>query len=348
MRILCVGPIWRGSNAGGMFRALSREGHLIDTVDEYYYISFHASNITSKVVQRSIRHIQVNEFNQAIKTAIDLFRPDVVFVYKGRFVQPETLDYARSKGKTLALFYPDVSMKAHGKYIPLNIPRFDIVFTTKTFGITDLKNSYGVTNAQFIPHGFDPDIHRQYQMSDEDLRNFGCDVSFIGTYSQKKENILAAIKKALPEVHLKIWGGQWERCTSPLLQDSIQHTSVLGDLYAIAIQCSKINLGILSEQVVGASSGDLITSRTFHIPGSSGFMLHERNVESLQYFAEDEEAGFFDDAEDIAAKVKRYLSDNGLRERVRLAGYQRALRDHSLDKRAQQVASRLSELVSKR
>lgn len=345
MRILCVGPIWRGSNAGGMFKALSRQGHLIDIVDEYYYISFHASNITSKVVQRSIRHVQVREFNQAIRTAIDLFNPDVVFVYKGRFVQPETLDYAKSKGKKLALFYPDVSMKAHGKYIPLNIPRFDIVFTTKTFGITDMQNFYGVTNAHFIPHGFDPEIHRKYEISEQDMRNFGCDVSFIGTYSAKKERLLQKIKEQLPGVDLKIWGGQWEKCSVSILQDSIQHSTVLGDLYAIAIQCSRINLGILHEQVTGASSGDLITSRTFHIPGSGGFMLHERNEESVQYFIDNEEVGFFDGEIDIVTKVKYYLENSAVREKVCLGGYHRALRDHSLDERSQRVAKHLADLL---
>ncbi|MCD6064505.1 MAG: hypothetical protein K0R82_2416 [Flavipsychrobacter sp.] len=341
MRILCVGPIWRGSNAGGLFRALSREGCIVDVVDEYYYISFHASNTLTKVVQRGIRDLQVGEFNQAIRNSVDLFKPDVILVYKGRFVQPQTLEYGRSRGIKLALFYPDVSMKAHGKFIPLNMPYFDVVFTTKTFGIKDLRDHYQIENAHFIPHGFDPEIHRALKIGDSEKQKFACDVSFIGTYSLKKERMLSAIKKKLPGIQLKIWGYQWYKATDTALQSSIQPTAVLGDIYSIAIQCSKINLGILNEQVVGASSGDLITSRTFHIPACSGFMLHERNQESLLYFNDADEAGFFNDETDIAEQVNYYLSHDQLREKVRLAGYERAQKDHSLNNRARELLKRL-------
>jgi spore maturation protein CgeB len=342
MKILCVGPIWRGSNAGGLFRALSREGCLVDVVDEFYYISFHATDITTKVIQKAIRYLQIREFNKAIVTSIDLFKPDVLLVYKGRFVLPSTLEYAKKKGHKLALFYPDVSMKAHGKYIPLDIPYYDIVFTTKTFGIKDLKEAFGVNNAIFIPHGFDPEIHRKLHVSEGNRKIFGCDASFIGVYSPKKEQLLAKIKEKLPNINMKIWGPQWEKATSQAIKTSIQNLAVFGDMYALAIQCSKINMGILNEQVVGASSGDLITSRTFHIPGSFGFMLHEKNEESLQYFTEDKEAGFFAGVDDIAEKVDFFLANERIRETIKLAGYERARSDHSLDNRARLIIRHLA------
>jgi spore maturation protein CgeB len=201
-----------------------------------------------------------------------------------------------------------------------------------------------VNNAFFIPHGFDPDIHRQLQISEEEQAIFGCDASFIGTWSPKKEKWLAHLKESIPELKLRIWGDQWYKINADSLKSSVQGRSVVGDLYALAIQCSKINLGILSEQVSGASSGDLITSRTFHIPAASGFMLHERNEESVLYYHEDKEAGFFDGPEELAEKVKKYLHDDASRERVRIAGHKRALAEHSLDVRARVIINRMKQL----
>jgi spore maturation protein CgeB len=344
MRILAVGPLWRGSNAGGMFRALGRQGCLLEVLDEFYYISLLTKTKTTKIAERLIRPLQEKEFNIAIRKKIELFSPDVVFVYKGAFMQPQTLQFARQHKCKLVLFYPDVSMTAHGANIPACIPLYDLIFTTKTFGIKDMEAKYGVKNARFIPHGFDPEIHRKLVISDADKAKFGCDVSFIGTWSPKKEQWLTVLKTKCPEVNLKVWGEQWQKSATAALKPSIQFTGVVGDLYAIAIQCSKINLGILSEQVSGASSGDLITSRTFHIPGSSGFMLHERNEESVLYFKENEEAGFFADAAEMATQVKRYLGDDALRSRVQQAGYERALRDHSLDERAKVVIGYMNEI----
>lgn len=342
MRILAIGPLWRGSNAGGMFRALSRQGCLMEVLDEFYFISLQTKTKSTKILERFIRPLQEQEFNTAIKKKIDLFAPDVLFVYKGAFVRPATLHYAKQKNCKLVLFYPDVSMTAHGNNIPKSIPLYDLIFTTKTFGITDMEAAYGVKNARFIPHGFDPEIHRKLPISDADRNKFGCDVSFIGTWSPKKEAWLTYLKTTCPGINLKIWGEQWFKATSQTIKPSIQYTGVLGDLYAIAIQCSKINLGILSEKVSGSSSGDLITSRTFHIPGSSGFMLHERNEESVLYFKENEEAGFFSDAEEMAKQVKYFLANPALREQIQAAGHNRALKGHSLDHRAKTVIEHIN------
>ncbi len=283
--------------------------------------------------------MQEREYNEAIKAKIKLFTPDVFLVYKGAFVQPETLTYAKQHNCRLVLFYPDVSMTFHGTNIPRSIPLYDLICTTKTFGITDLSAKFGVKSAVFIPHGFDPDIHRPLPVSDDDRKHFGCDVSFIGTWSPKKEKWLTFLYEKMPDISLKIWGDQWNRVTTPALKSVIQGRPVTGDLYAMAIQCSVINLGILSEQVAGASSGDLITSRTFHIPGAGGFMLHERNEESVLYFKENEEAAFFEGPEELVQKVEVYLKDNEQRKRIQAAGHARAVQDHSLDARAKKIIS---------
>jgi spore maturation protein CgeB len=312
-------------------------------IDEFYFVSLQTKRKATKILERVIRPLQEDEFNNAIKKKIEIFRPDILFVYKGVFVQPATLSYARQHNCKLVLFYPDVSMSAHGANIPKAIPMYDLVFTTKTFGIRDLDATYGVKNAFFIPHGFDPEIHSQLVVGSEEAAIFGCDVSFIGIWSPKKEKLLTYLKEKIPGIHLKIWGDQWGKA-STVLQSSIQGRPVVGDLYALAIQCSKINLGILSEQVKGASSGDLITSRTFHIPAASGFMLHERNEESVLYYKEDEEAGFFDGPEELVAKVTGYLEDDSKREDVRIAGHRRALAEHSLDARAKVIIERFKSL----
>jgi spore maturation protein CgeB len=345
MRILCVGPLWRGSNAGGLFRALSREDCLIEVIDEFYFISLQTKKKITKILERTIRPLQTDEFNSAIRKKVEIFKPDVLLVYKGAFVLPATLHFAKKHNCRPVLFYPDVSMTFHGANIPRSIPLYDLIFTTKSFGIKDLQNSFGVKNALFIPHGFDPEIHRQLSISDKDKDIFRCDVSFIGTWSRKKEKWLSFLKEKIPGLDLKIWGDQWHRGNSPGLGSSIQGKPVTGDLYALAIQCSTINLGILSEKVAGASSGDLITSRTFHIPGASGFLLHERNEESVACFTENVDAAFFDGPEEMVTKVRELLHNTPLREKIRLSGHQRALRDHSLDQRAKVIISRLKLLA---
>lgn len=342
MKILCIGPIWQGSNAGGLFSALKRQGVLTAIVDEFYHIPLHSNSLTSKVIGKAFRKVFITDFNKEIIKVANNFEPDVVLSYKGAFVLPETLSFLKTKNYFLLNFYPDVSFHTHGSLLQKTLGMYNMIFTTKTFGIKDLNEQLGFTNAHFIPHGFDPQIHRP--INDKAIpKDYFCDLSFIGTYSPKKEKILSHIKQSIPSLKMLIWGDQWEKAKNPLLKDSIKLKSILGDLYAAGISASKINLAILSEQVKGSSSGDLITSRTFHIPAAGGFMLHEKNIESTKYFVEGKEAEFYGDDEELISKIKYYLENEEERKNIASAGRNRALKDYSLDNRAQTLLSFLNK-----
>ncbi len=75
----------------------------------------------------------------------------------------------------------------------------------------------------------------------------------------------------------------------------------------------------------GASSGDLITARTFHIPACGGFMLHERTAEVRAFFKEGTDCGMFEGAEEMVEKVGYYLDHPGEREAIAEAGHLRCL-----------------------
>jgi spore maturation protein CgeB len=220
------------------------------------------------------------------------------------------------------------------------------VFTTKSFGIGDMERQLGVHDASLMPHGFDPETHRPMRLAPDDKERYACDVSFIGTWSPKKEAMLALLRERLPEVRLRIWGSQWEKARADL-GDTVQRREVLGAEYAKAIAASRINLAILSERRPGASSGDLITSRTFHIPASGGFMLHERTHEVQRYFREGVECAMFVDASEMTEKVRYYLAHEEERRRVAEAGFQRSIgSNYSIDHRAAEVIVKARKLLS--
>ena len=50
-----------------------------------------------------------------------------------------------------------------------------------------MNEQLGIQNSYFIPHGFDPEVHRMIDFSKLNKNPFKNDVSFIGTWSLKKE-----------------------------------------------------------------------------------------------------------------------------------------------------------------
>lgn len=340
-KILCIGEEWRGSNASGLFYALSRIGCITTIVNELAYVSVKGAGFPAKAMNWSIRKAQIHDFNNQLTKITKSVRPDWVLVYKGAFIKPETIQFWKKLHLPVVNFFPDVSFLAHGKYIPNCIPLYDHIFTTKTFAAKDLQThfNYSSSDVSFIPHGFDPTLHRRMDVFGSP---FSCEASFIGNYSKHKSLFLGYLKGVYPQLDLKIWGGTWTHIENEL-KGSVMGIGIHGDLYVNAINASTINIALLSEQVRGASSGDQITSRTFHIPASGGFMLHQRTGELLSYFEEDKEVACFSSKEELVEKTRFYLGNDKARRWIQENGYNLVVKNHSLDERANRILLKLKE-----
>jgi spore maturation protein CgeB len=344
LRILAVADLWQGSNAYAYVRALRRLGHSVRTVPSENYIPGRWHSRPLRALRRLLEPALVAEYTAALLAEADQLRPHLFFVYKGHYVTAEAVTALRARGAVAIDVYPDVSVLAHGRHIPRALPVYDWVFTTKSFGLGDMERLLGVQRSSFLPHGYDPEVHRPLVLGAEDHAVYDCDVSFIGTWSPKKQAYLEHLVRRHPDLRLRIWGEQWGPARQTL-GTQLQGRPALGLEYAKAICASRINLGILSEARVGASSGDQITSRTFHIPACGGFLLHERTPELAGCFTEGEECAAFSGPEELAAQVERYLGKEDERAAIAEAGRRRAERSgYSIEERAKVVLAKVAEL----
>ncbi len=91
------------------------------------------------------------------------------------------------------------------------------------------------------------------------------------------------------------------------------------------IASSRINLALLSEAGGGTHVGDQVTARTWQIPASGGFMLHEATAELERHFTAGTETGTFRSPQELAARVREFLDDEEKRNTIALAGYRRCV-----------------------
>jgi spore maturation protein CgeB len=112
---------------------------------------------------------------------------------------------------------------------------------------------------------------------------------------------------------------------------------IFGPAYAMANSCFKICLALLQERMGRASSGDQITSRTFHIPACGGLLLHERTRDLLTIFTEDENCVCFGHVDELAAKVDTLLADDPRRRAIAQRGRELVESAHSWDHRARTI-----------
>lgn len=340
LKVLVVRENWLGCTGLSAFNALIRAGVQVTSVSESEYFPSWSS-LSMRVLRRGLRYFAVKEFNAALIKDARRYKPDLLLVFKGPLILADTLRVIGRMGIARYCFYPDISFEEHGPYLPDALPHYDWIFTTKSFGPEDLKRLLGIDRASYLPHAYDPDVHRPRVPEARDRDSYDCDVSFIGGWSPHKEQSLGELIEQRPKIQLRIWGERWHNLsrTSPLRRFA-KFQSILGPAYAMAISCSRLNLGLLQDRMGRASSGDRITSRTFHIPACAGVMVHERTPDLLSIFTEDENCVCFADSSELVAKVDELLGIDQCRQLIADRGRKLVESAHSWDHRVRTILDR--------
>jgi spore maturation protein CgeB len=334
LRILFLGESWFGSCARACSYALRRMGHDVQDVSNDHYTPQWRRRI-SRAAIRVLRPIIEAEYNAQVLQLATTFRPHLLLAFKAPLLRGSTLRTLREQGVILVNYYPDPTFFAYGHLIPEAIPEYDCIFSTKPFLLDEAKeNQLVIRDFQYLPHGYDPEIHRPEE-SDQLLQSQVC---FIGSQHDKKELLLDSLLEILPSIDLKIWGDRWgERGKSKRVLAKWQNRGLFGSEYARAISNAKISLALLSGQIGIGKYADQTTTRTFEIPACGGFMLHERNAEVLELFSEGSEVECFLNAEELAAKISFYLSNESARLRIAERGYSRCVPSYSYDERMKTI-----------
>ena len=334
-RAMVVCDQWLGSDGYAGMKALRRAGWDVHVIAEWEYVPVRWRSRSMKALGRVIRTAAELELRNEILLQATRLAPEFLLVFKGRFITPGTIATIRAKGIRCYNFYPDVSFRAHGPHLARVLPEYDWIFTTKSFGLSDMREQLGVTNASLLMFAFDPDLHHPMSLSLRDERTYSADISYIGTWSPKKERLLAEIIRRRPMLRVRVWGEQWYKAsvTDDSFRRAIGGREVVGAEFVKAICASRINLSIMSEQRVGSSKGDQVATRTFSVPACGAFVVHERTDEVLQLFREDEEIVCYDGVDELIAKIDLYLANEDRRRDVAARGLAVVRERHSWDKR---------------
>lgn len=336
-RILFLGENWYGSCARACCYALRRLGCDVTDIDLQTIIPQWRQR-SNRAIVRLLNSRIVREYNQLILDTAAWMRPDILLAFKGSFVVSRTLELLGQSGVALYNYYPDTSPTAHDPYLAQSIRAYDCIFYTKRFWAKNLPEVLEGRRLVFVPHGYDPEIHRPLPLDEQDVARFGHDVTIVGTHTPYKERLLADSVRRLPEIDLHVYGNGWrERSRSSELKTHIRGFALCGSEYAKAIHAARICLGIMSGKVYGVTQGDETTTRTFEIPACGGFMLHERTPELLELYEEGKEVACFGSVEELAEKIQYYLAHPQEREAIARAGQLRCVPAYSYDNRMREI-----------
>jgi len=319
-RMLYVGKLALGQTARQRFDAFARLGCAITGVDTSRPRNLPAARDFWDRVRRKLQGPRDwTAANHAILAHVARREFDVLWIDKGLTITAETLRAVRVRQPACRIlgFSPDDMYQRHNQspQFRRHLPLYDLFFTTKTFGVAELR-TIGCPRVAFHDNGYDPDTHRPLSLSAAERAGYGGPVGFIGSWEPQRARSIERLAAA--GVAVRLWGVRWARACAPHPNLRIESRELLGLDYARGLNSFDINLCFLRKL-----NRDRQTTRSVEIPACGAFMLAERTDEHLALFTEGVEAEFFGCDDELIDKVRFYLAHPEVRRRIAAAGLER-------------------------
>lgn len=194
-----------------------------------------------------------------------------------------------------------------------NLAHYDLCVVVRASNEAEAR-SRGARAVLRVFMSADEVTHAPRPITSADRVRWAAEVQFLGTWFPERGRImLELIKRGVP---LTIRGSNWHKAPEwEHLRPYCEEGELLGDDYAKAIQCAKVNIGLVSR-----GNRDLHTTRTMEIPALGALLCAERTSEHVALYEEGREALFWESPDECAAMCRHALADDARREAIAAAG----------------------------
>ena len=300
--------------------AFMRLGHQVHTVDPRRLLprspwidrfEWHASpELLGKVVERRLESALAGRYF------------DIAFIDGGSLLTGRALDGLRRHCTRLIAFNHDnpYGRRDWTRFSAFRaaLPAYDLVIAKSPPTVVAARD-LGAKRVMHHPCNADEVAHAPRPLTDALRQRWASEVAFIGTWMPERGPfMLELIRQGVP---LTIYGSQWRKAPEwAELQRYHVGDHLDGDDYALAVQCARVSLCLLSK-----GNGDLHTTRSMEIPSLGGLLCAERTDQHQSFYREGAEAVFWSDAEECARLCRNLLADEPARQAIVSNGRRRFL-----------------------
>lgn len=282
-----------------------------------------------------------NRINQKLKSFVEDSNPDVIWVFKGMEVFPETLIWIKARGIRIVNYNPDspfiFSSRGSGnKNVTLSIAHYDLHFTYQKIIKKRLEVEFKA-KVEMLPFGYDAEESELLNLNSNDSSEIN-EVCFLGNPDKERSRFIISLATA--GVPISIYGHHWERF--------VKHRNVkifqpaYGILQQRILRTYRVQLNLMR-----AHNQYSHNMRTFEVPGAGGIMVAPETPEHLEFFQHGSEAFFFKNYGDCL-QIINHLLHMPLHESkiIRQAAQTRSAQSgYKYESRALQVLTQIQKLV---
>ncbi|MCB0704399.1 MAG: glycosyltransferase [Saprospiraceae bacterium] len=265
---------------------------------------------------------------------------DVILVFKGMELLPESVLELRTYCRLLVNYNPDHPTKIYSrgsgnKFVKDAISHYHIYSSYAKRICRDLKDIHGV-ESYFLPFGYDETITIQSNPRLDYLEHF---FVFIGAFDRDRERALDQLQSE----YLKIFGGsEWEsKSKRERIKKSYTGESLYNESYYFAQGKALGSINFLRQQNLIEESHNM---RTFEVPFAGGMLIADRTEEQLEFFEEGKEAVYFSTMEELKSLLDFYQKHPEKARAIGLNAHKRSINsNYSYRNRIQEFSKHLLE-----
>jgi len=275
---------------------------------------------------------------------------DVLFCYfYNSFCRPEVISEIGSWGIATFNWYCNASYQFH--LVSQIAPAFDWSLVPERFRLEDYRRAGA--RPLYCQEAANPSVYHPFDVPRD------MDAAFVGGAYGDRPNYIRSLVDA--DVRVRAYGLGWEQLCAPLSPGvrlrralgQVRRTvgrrllhpprlpasavgGVLTDAEMIRMfSRAKVSLGFSVVDDGGAHDPAIrqVRLRDFEAPMSGAFYLLEYVDEIEEFFELDREIVCFSSRSELVEKARYYLAHPDEREAIRMAGHERALRDHTWQRR---------------
>ena len=332
MNIAIIGKFYTEGFGLHIEEALINLGHNVIRIDpeieflQYNFLGKRIKNINKTLYQQVLHKIPAvrNRKSKDIYNSYKINKIDFTIVTHDFLTKQEIDTIKKINPSPIVLWFPDaISNFQKSMFF---IAGYDYLFFVDKYIVEKLKAEFNL-NIHYLPQCCNPNKHNKVELIDQDITTYSCDITNAGNLYPSR----AALYKHLLNYNVKMWGSPpaiWLKL--PELDKIIMNKSVHNKEKSKAFMAAKIVLNNLHPAVING-----VNKRTFEIPACGGFQITSHRDAVNELFEVGKEIVTYTDLNDLKYKIDYYLNPENEFERKQIteAGYQKAIQEHSYEKR---------------
>jgi spore maturation protein CgeB len=263
-------------------------------------------------------------------------KPDICIVAGGHRVTTETVRALKKRGIKTALWTIDPPRTLDWQnsfYILRKVaPYYDHVFCGGTEAI-NLLEDLNLPSIHWVPFACDPDFHKPVDVSKQDLKLYGNDLSFVGSFYPNR----AKIFEQIADFDLGIWGPGWEKLDfySPLKKNIKYAGNLKPELWLKIYAAAK--LIVITHYHDGKTLCYQVSPKVYEAMACKCTVIVDSQMDISPNFENYKHLCVFNDIDQLRQIIKDLLDNPEKAKQIAEAGYQEVIAKHTYKHRIEKM-----------